>query len=337
MPSSICISSGHGKYIRGAAGYLDEVDEARRVTEKVATYLRSAGVTVKTFHDDTSHDQGTNLNTIVNWHNKQSRDLDVSVHFNAYQTTSKPMGSEVLYVSSAGSEVADEVVDAICDASGLINRGPKKRTDLKFLNSCNEVAVLLEMCFVDSKADEDIYEAKFDAICRATAEALAQKSIAPGPTPEPPGPPVQAGDHPTLGKGDVGPEVEHLQVVLGVTPADGDFGSITEGAVKGFQRACGLGADGVCGPGTWAEVDELEERKAAGGERTFAGARRQDLRPGRAIRHRRLFVERPRQDAARLHPRRRARVRRGGGMARWATRPPSGWRAPIPTTPARTR
>ena len=25
MPSSIVISSGHGKYIRGAAGYLDEV------------------------------------------------------------------------------------------------------------------------------------------------------------------------------------------------------------------------------------------------------------------------------------------------------------------------
>jgi hypothetical protein len=31
MASKICISSGHGKYIRGASGYLDEVDEARRV------------------------------------------------------------------------------------------------------------------------------------------------------------------------------------------------------------------------------------------------------------------------------------------------------------------
>ena len=39
----------------------------------------------------------TNLNTIVNWHNKQTRELDVSVHFNAYETTSKPMGTECLY------------------------------------------------------------------------------------------------------------------------------------------------------------------------------------------------------------------------------------------------
>ena len=31
--TTIIISSGHGKYIRGASGYLDEVDEARRVVD----------------------------------------------------------------------------------------------------------------------------------------------------------------------------------------------------------------------------------------------------------------------------------------------------------------
>ena len=41
----IVISSGHGKYVRGASGYLDEVDEARRVVEKVADDLRAKGVT----------------------------------------------------------------------------------------------------------------------------------------------------------------------------------------------------------------------------------------------------------------------------------------------------
>jgi N-acetylmuramoyl-L-alanine amidase/Putative peptidoglycan binding domain len=265
--TSIVISSGHGKYIRGAAGYLDEVDEARRVVDKVATYLRNAGVTTTVFHDNTSHDQSTNLNTIVNFHNSQpSHDLDVSVHFNAYQTTSKPMGCEVLYVSSAGSEVADEVVDAICAASGLINRGPKKRTDLKFLNACDEVAVLIETCFVDSKADEGIYESKFDKICQAIAESLSGKAVVPVPEPEPPGPPVEPGDHPTIGIGDEGPDVELVQGILGIIPEDGDFGSITEGGVKGFQRATGLGADGIVGPATWEELDNLEARTANGVE-----------------------------------------------------------------------
>ena len=96
---TFAISSGHGKYIRGASGYLDEVNEARRFVDRVAELLRGAGVAVKTFHDDVSHSQSENLNRITNWHNSQSRELDVSVHFNAYQTTSKPMGTECLYVT----------------------------------------------------------------------------------------------------------------------------------------------------------------------------------------------------------------------------------------------
>jgi N-acetylmuramoyl-L-alanine amidase len=124
----VVLSSGHGKFIRGAAGspmppYLDEVDQARLVVEEVATVLRSMDVDVTTFHDDSSHDQSTNLNTIVNFHNKQGpHDWDFSVHFNAYSTTSKPMGCEVLYASSTGEKMAKKIVDAICAASGLINR-----------------------------------------------------------------------------------------------------------------------------------------------------------------------------------------------------------------------
>src|SRR6188768_1155291 len=149
---SFAISSGHGRYIRGASGYLDEVDEARLVVERVAEMLHGAGVTVKTFHDNTSHDQSTNLNTIVNWHNKQSRTLDVSIHFNAYQTTSKPMGTECLYKTQEA--LASTVAKKVAAATGLPNRGAKYRSDLKFLNSTNKPAVLVEVVFVDSKADE---------------------------------------------------------------------------------------------------------------------------------------------------------------------------------------
>jgi len=57
----IIISSGHGKVIRGTSGYLDEVDEARRIVEKVADYLDDMGVGVDTFHDDVSTTQSENL------------------------------------------------------------------------------------------------------------------------------------------------------------------------------------------------------------------------------------------------------------------------------------
>jgi N-acetylmuramoyl-L-alanine amidase len=168
---AIVISSGHGLYVRGASGYLDEVNEARRVVDQVTAYLQAAGVPVKMFHDNTSHSQNENLNTIVNYHNAQSRDLDVSVHFNAYQTTSKPMGVEVLYVTQ--QKLAADVSLAIADAGDLINRGAKKRTDLFFLNNTHEPAILIETCFCDSRADADLYNANFDRICRAVVEAIS--------------------------------------------------------------------------------------------------------------------------------------------------------------------
>ena len=183
----VVISSGHGKYIRGASGYIDEVDEARKVVETVADELREVGVEVTTYHDDVSDTQSENLDRIVDFHNSRTRDLDISIHFNAYQDTSKPMGCEVLYVSSTGMEIADEVVDRICDASGLINRGPKKRTDLAFLNGTEEPAILIETCFVDSTADVALYRENYEVICGAIADAISGEDD--GIPPEPPEPP----------------------------------------------------------------------------------------------------------------------------------------------------
>lgn len=60
---------------------------------------------------------------------------------------------------------------------------------------------------------------------------------------------------PTLRKGSKGPDVVTLQTALGVKPIDGDFGPITETAVKNFQTDEGLTADGVVGPLTWAAIE----------------------------------------------------------------------------------
>jgi N-acetylmuramoyl-L-alanine amidase len=189
----ICISSGHGKYVRGASGFLDEVDEARKVVEKVADYYRQAGVGVETFHDDTSHSQNENLSTIVNWHNSKTRDLDISVHFNAYQQTSKPMGTEVLYVTQG--TLAANVSAAICNAGDFVNRGAKYRGDLYFLNNTHEKAILLEVCFVDSSVDTDLYLKGFDSICRAIAESTSGQELPDEPErperPEPPDVPAE--------------------------------------------------------------------------------------------------------------------------------------------------
>lgn len=167
----IVISSGHGEKIRGASGYLDEVDEAVRTVDRVAEILSELGVAVEVFHDKVSKTQQQNLKRIVDFHNSETRDLDVSVHFNSFETTASPMGTECLYLTQ--DKLSQQVATAIALASGLPNRGPKRRSDLYFLNKTEEPAILIEVCFVDSKADATLYEEHFDEICEAIAETIS--------------------------------------------------------------------------------------------------------------------------------------------------------------------
>ena len=67
---------------------------------------------------------------------------------------------------------------------------------------------------------------------------------------------------PRLKRGDEGDSVELLQRALaakGFLPGaiDGDFGPKTESAVKAFQAAFGLTADGVVGVKTWKALEPL--------------------------------------------------------------------------------
>jgi len=180
----IAISSGHAKHVAGAVGPepwgLNEVDEARRTVNQVANVLALHKVDVVTFHDDTSKSQGDNLNAIVGWHKQQGADLNISVHFNAFEKTSAPRGTEVCYRDQA--ELAREMSAAIASC-GFIDRGPKKRSDLKFLNSLPD-AILIEVCFVDSEADVRVYKEMFNEICDSIAGVLSDGAIEQRPAPD---------------------------------------------------------------------------------------------------------------------------------------------------------
>jgi hypothetical protein len=86
------------------------------------------------------------------------------------------VGCEVFYTSNTGEDWAIAFVNEMCKASGLINRGAKDG-NLYFLSNTAETAVLLEICFVNSKADVDIYHSKFDQICKAIATTIAGEEL----------------------------------------------------------------------------------------------------------------------------------------------------------------
>lgn len=66
--------------------------------------------------------------------------------------------------------------------------------------------------------------------------------------------------HPTLRKGTSGPVVSELQRAVGAVSTDGYFGSMTEDAVKRWQKVHELVDDGVAGPATWEAIEKEKAR-----------------------------------------------------------------------------
>jgi N-acetylmuramoyl-L-alanine amidase len=244
----VAISSGHALHVQGAVGILNELTENRRVTPIIANHLRAAGVNVVTFDDNTSRTVAQNLDTINSWHNRQTRDLDVQVHFNAFARTEAPRGTEVCHRNQTA--IASRVSAAMARAGRFIDRGQKLRTNLSFLNRMARPAILLEVCFVDSAADVRLYQANIDPICRAIADSIRGASTGGGSTPP------AAGSRPTIRNGSRGDAVREAQQLLNrhgaALTTDGIFGNLTDAAVRRFQTERGLAADGIVGPITWA-------------------------------------------------------------------------------------
>ena len=276
--NQVNISSGHSINCQGAADIINEVTEARKVVDRVYEIVKASGKQCYKYHD-TSSSSTQNLVNIVNWHNGFKDGVDVSIHFNAYTHVDKPMGVEVCYYSN--SSLATAVSKEIATAGGFIDRGAKQRTGLYFLKHTNKPAILIEVCFVDSVADVNLYRANFERICQAIAKSLIGSIVAQAPTtstsvasaPKPTPTPTPSGDA----------WIRSLQVELNAQGfrdsngnklvVDGIAGSKTLSAcptlrigargniTKLMQQKIGVAADGIFGSGTKQAVINYQKSK----------------------------------------------------------------------------
>lgn len=267
--NQVNISSGHSINCQGTADIINEVTEARKVVDRVYEIVKASGKQCYKYHD-TSSSSTQNLVNIVNWHNGFKDGVDVSIHFNAYTHVDKPMGTEVCYYSN--SSLAAAVSKEIATAGGFINRGAKQRTGLYFLRHTNKPAILIEVCFVDSVADVNLYRANFEKICQAIAKSLiGQISTSVPATPVNNTPVSTAPPTPTVSKPTGDDWVKRLQaecnrqgfsnqVVDGIAGPNtlkgcpllkiGARGNIT----KLLQERLGVSADGIFGNNTKSAV-----------------------------------------------------------------------------------
>lgn len=169
----INVHGGHSLKCRGASGLLDEVNEDRKVKNKVIELLRNEGHTVYDCTDDNGKDQNSNLKAIVKKCNDHKVDLDVSIHLNAGGGT----GTEV-YIYSDSSKAKDEanrIAKKISNTLVIRNRGVKVSKNLYVLRKTNSPALLVECCFVDNAIDKVKWNA--DKCAKAIVEGILNKSV----------------------------------------------------------------------------------------------------------------------------------------------------------------
>ena len=167
-----------------------------------------------------------------------------------------------------------EAIYAACIAAGGLKGNRWDATlaeDFYVLKYTNMPAVLMEYGFMDSTTDVPVIltESYAKAMGYATMEGIAKaaglskKDSAPTKDPATAAPysGVQVNLQ-ELSKGSGGEQVKTVQRILSamgydlgtLNPYDGDFGSKTDTAVRAFQKANGLTADGVVGQKTWNKL-----------------------------------------------------------------------------------
>ena len=140
-----------------------ECDVARDAGKLLARYLETAGCEVRTLQDD---DLGLVCSESNNW----GADIFVSLHCNAFNTVAR--GTETLYKSFNGQQLAQCIQGQIINSINTVDRGVKKRDGLWVLNGTDAVAVLVEMAFIDNEYDHSLLMNDLDTIVRAIARGI---------------------------------------------------------------------------------------------------------------------------------------------------------------------
>lgn len=175
MSKKIYIDAGHGGVQPGAVnGKRKESDDVLRMALKVQELLKGQDCEVRMSR---TKDIDVEINDRCKDANKWGADYFLSIHRNA--ASASATGNEIWVYSKATSDnsaKAKKILDAVCKADGLKNRGVKKGapsyTDYGVNRDTNMHSALIELGFISNTSDNKIYDAKLDAIALAIAKAL---------------------------------------------------------------------------------------------------------------------------------------------------------------------
>jgi len=105
--------------------------------------------------------------------NAVGADYFVSIHRNSSPYPNQYSGVETLVYNrySQAAELAENINEEL-EQVGFINLGVNERPNLIVLNSTQMPAVLVEVGFINTDADNQIYDTRFDEVAQAIADGI---------------------------------------------------------------------------------------------------------------------------------------------------------------------
>jgi N-acetylmuramoyl-L-alanine amidase len=169
----ILIISGHGAGDSGACGCgYKEADLTRKAASILEGKLDAYDCKIVRYPSARNCYEDNKRGEMQDSFSKYG--LVVEIHFNSYNGSAH--GCECLYRPARMRSLAAKVSKAISE-EGFFNRGAKQRTDLMNMNTCYRNGVpyiLIETCFIDSKADMARYAKSIYEVWGNVAHAICK-------------------------------------------------------------------------------------------------------------------------------------------------------------------
>lgn len=167
----IVLDAGHGGANPGAVYQgRQEKDDVLSLTLAVGRILENRGVDV--FYTRTTDIYESPAQKAQEG-NQVGADYFVSIHRNSSPYPNQYSGIESLVYNRYGNAARLAYnINQQLEAVGFLNQGVNERTNLVVLNRTQMPSVLVEVGFINTDADNQLFDAQFDEIAQAIADGI---------------------------------------------------------------------------------------------------------------------------------------------------------------------
>lgn len=159
----------------GASGIIEESQYTRVIGKRVSDKLRALGHSVVDCTVDKASSNSESLNLRVKKSNDNPADLFFSIHFNAGGGN----GTEVFTYGGKEFPQCRQVLTNMTKL-GFKNRGIKDGSHLAVIKNTKAKSMLIEVCFIDSVHDVNLFTSNIDKVVDAIAYGILGQEVPKG-------------------------------------------------------------------------------------------------------------------------------------------------------------